>query len=34
MGYTKIAGMPVVMGLYSILIPIAAFGIDPSTTTP
>ena len=25
MGYTKIAGMPVVTGLYTILIPIAVF---------
>jgi high affinity sulfate transporter 1 len=27
MGYTKIAGMPVITGLYTILIPIAAFAI-------
>ena len=27
MGYTKIAGMPVITGLYTILIPIAVFAI-------
>jgi MFS superfamily sulfate permease-like transporter len=27
MGYTKIAGMPVITGLYTILIPIAAFAL-------
>jgi SulP family sulfate permease len=27
MGYTKIAGMPVITGLYTILIPIAAFAV-------
>src|SRR5215475_14910939 len=27
MGYTKIAGTPVITGLYTILIPILAFGI-------
>lgn len=31
MGYTKIAGMPVVTGLYTILIPIAAFAIFGSS---
>jgi SulP family sulfate permease len=27
MGYTKIAGMPVITGLYTILIPIAVFAV-------
>jgi len=27
MGYTKIAGMPVVTGLYTILVPIAIFAV-------
>src|SRR6188472_1261887 len=27
MGYTKIAGMPVITGLYTILLPIAAFAL-------
>ena len=27
MGYTKIAGMPVITGLYTILIPIAIFAV-------
>jgi SulP family sulfate permease len=27
MGYTKIAGMPVITGLYTILIPIAVFAL-------
>src|SRR6476620_10200754 len=31
MGYTKIAGMPVITGLYTILIPIAAFAIFGSS---
>ncbi len=31
MGYTKIAGMPVVTGLYTILIPIALFAIFGSS---
>src|SRR3974390_2539688 len=31
MGYTKIAGMPVITGLYTILLPIIAFGIFGSS---
>ncbi|MET0476702.1 MAG: SulP family inorganic anion transporter [Actinomycetota bacterium] len=31
MGYTKIAGMPVITGLYTILIPIAAFALFGSS---
>jgi high affinity sulfate transporter 1 len=31
MGYTKIAGMPVITGLYTILIPIVAFGLFGSS---
>ena len=31
MGYTKIAGMPVITGLYTILIPIIAFAIFGSS---
>src|SRR5215831_1952547 len=31
MGYTKIAGMPVITGLYTILIPIAAFAVFGSS---
>ena len=31
MGYTKIAGMPVITGLYTILIPIVAFAIFGSS---
>ena len=31
MGYTRIAGMPVITGLYTILIPIAAFGVFGSS---
>ena len=31
MGYTKIAGMPVITGLYTILIPIAAFALVGSS---
>src|SRR5216684_4203113 len=31
MGYTKIAGTPVITGLYTILIPIAAFAIFGSS---
>ncbi len=31
MGYTKIAGMPVITGLYTILIPMALFAIFGSS---
>ena len=31
MGYTKIAGMPVITGLYTILIPIAVFAVFGSS---
>ena len=31
MGYTKIAGMPVITGLYTVLIPIAAFALFGSS---
>ena len=31
MGYTKIAGMPVITGLYTILLPIAAFAVFGSS---
>ena len=31
MGYTKIAGMPVITGLYTILLPIVAFAIFGSS---
>ena len=31
MGYTKIAGMPVITGLYTILLPIAVFAIFGSS---
>src|SRR5262245_4822281 len=31
MGYTKIAGMPVITGLYTILIPIALFALFGSS---
>jgi hypothetical protein len=31
MGYTKIAGMPVITGLYTILIPIVAFAVFGSS---
>ena len=31
MGYTKIAGMPVVTGLYTILIPMAPFAVFGSS---
>ncbi len=31
MGYTKIAGMPVITGLYTILIPIMAFAVFGSS---
>ena len=31
MGYAKLAGMPVITGLYTILIPIAAFALFGSS---
>ena len=31
MGYTRIAGMPVITGLYTILLPIAAFALFGSS---
>ena len=33
MGYTRIAGMPVVTGLYTLLIPLVLFGLLGSSRT-